>query len=548
MNEILDNLKEARQCALLGNYEPSQVFYEGVLHDLQKLIQSYSSADEDLLKIPKQTLYKYNQLVKNESQQVKDLLNVLEAFKMPGANVKQQALDRPLGGQAAVAVAPMANHLNVFGNVRQPPSAAAAAGIGGYGQFNNDNYVDNFMNNFPFNNNNPVYPQNPNGNLYPHHNPYHNPYEAQSDPDVWPPPPPPAVAKNNYRNNFNNKDAAAAAAYKGKQINAGIGGVNKGDDNKKVNKLNNNVPASKANRNGGHDNRPYNHRNNHPGAAEEKRFESNGVNKDLVEALERDIVQRNPNVKWDDIAGCEEAKKLLKEAVVLPMLIPEFFRGIRRPYRGVLMVGPPGTGKTMLAKAVATECKTTFFNVCSSSLTSKYHGESEKLVRVLFEMAHFYAPSTVFIDEIDSVCSKRGSSNEHEASRRVKSELLVQMEGVSSNQNCSEDPAKRWSLSWLPHKFSLGHGRSAATATRTNASTYTLAKFVRWTNRQFYAAEFGSTEGKPVIWPVNFQFKKDGVAPPADALVDTNGVDLISNDVHENGDSNGILAIDEEEF
>ena len=58
----------------------------------------------------------------------------------------------------------------------------------------------------------------------------------------------------------------------------------------------------------------------------------------MVEALERDIVQRNPNVKWDDIAGCEDAKKLLKEAVVLPMIMPEFFRGIRRPYRGVLMV------------------------------------------------------------------------------------------------------------------------------------------------------------------------------------------------------------------
>jgi katanin p60 ATPase-containing subunit A1 len=150
----------------------------------------------------------------------------------------------------------------------------------------------------------------------------------------------------------------------------------------------------------------------------------------FVEAVERDILDRRLSIQWTDIASLEDAKRLLQEAVVLPLLMPEVYTGIREPWKGVLLFGPPGTGKTMLAKAVASQAQTTFFNVSAATVISKFHGDSEKLVRALFAVARQRAPSTVFFDEIDAIMMARGVASEHEASRRVKGELLSQMDGI----------------------------------------------------------------------------------------------------------------------
>jgi len=152
--------------------------------------------------------------------------------------------------------------------------------------------------------------------------------------------------------------------------------------------------------------------------------------KKMVDKLQGAIVMEKPNVKWSDVAGLDAAKESLKEAVILPIKFPHLFTGKRKPWRGILLFGPPGTGKSYLAKAVATEAgNSTFFSVSSSDLVSKWLGESEKLVRNLFEMAKERKPSIIFIDEIDSLCSSR-SDNESESARRIKTEFLVQMQGV----------------------------------------------------------------------------------------------------------------------
>ncbi|XP_054830244.1 katanin p60 ATPase-containing subunit A-like 1 [Eublepharis macularius] len=345
--EICDNAKKGREYALLGNYDSSMVYYQGVIQQIQRHCQSIR--DPTL----KGKWQQVRQELLEEFEQVKSIVSTLESFKV------DKPTDIPVS------------------------------------------YQD----------------------------------EPFRDPSVWPPPVP-AEHRAPPQIKRPNREV--------KPLRRESPGLQRGPVGRAQPISKNEKPASSREREAkakGKDEKGKKISQDGAGDNDIQKFDGGGYDKDLVEALERDIVSRNLSIHWDDIADLEEAKKLLREAVVLPMWMPDFFKGIRRPWKGVLMVGPPGTGKTMLAKAVATECGTTFFNISSSTLTSKYRGESEKLVRLLFEMARFYAPTTIFIDEIDSICSRRGTSDEHEASRRVKSELLVQMDGVGGALE-NDDPSR----------------------------------------------------------------------------------------------------------
>jgi fidgetin-like protein 1 len=154
--------------------------------------------------------------------------------------------------------------------------------------------------------------------------------------------------------------------------------------------------------------------------------------KDLVSKIESEILDHGDPVTFDDIAGLEDAKQTIQEIVCWPMLRPDLFTGLRRAPNGLLLYGPPGTGKTLIAKSIAHESKATFFSISSSSLTSKWIGEGEKLVRTMFAVAAYRQPSVVFIDEVDSLLTQR-KSDDNEASRRIKTEFLVQLDGTGTS-------------------------------------------------------------------------------------------------------------------
>jgi len=235
------------------------------------------------------------------------------------------------------------------------------------------------------------------------------------------------IVKNNNDNDSNNSNTPLKLELIGQNI-------------AQINEINNNINIKINNKNSTKDNN----------SKAEKTFNDQKENillkplpdscnnpelKDLASLVKKEIILVDPNVHFDDIVGLEQPKKIIEEALLYPLKYPQLFTGILEPWKGILLFGPPGTGKTLLAKAVATEMGTTFFNISASTIVSKWRGESEKIIRLLFELARHYQPSTIFLDEIDSIMSSRSNEGEHEGSRRMKTELLIQLDGLTRKEN-----------------------------------------------------------------------------------------------------------------
>ena len=150
----------------------------------------------------------------------------------------------------------------------------------------------------------------------------------------------------------------------------------------------------------------------------------------------REVLIEKPTTKWTDIGGLDEIKQELKEAVEWPLQHPDSFRrmGVRPP-KGVLIYGAPGTGKTLLARAVANESNANFISVKGPELLSKWVGESEKAVREVFKKARQTAPTIIFFDEIDSLAPKRGANSGSHVTETVVNQLLTEMDGLEEMQD-----------------------------------------------------------------------------------------------------------------
>jgi len=149
----------------------------------------------------------------------------------------------------------------------------------------------------------------------------------------------------------------------------------------------------------------------------------------------REVMVEVPNVSWDDVGGLEEIKNELKEAVEWPLKYPELFQkaGIR-PLNGILLFGPPGCGKTLLAKAIATESQSNFISIKGPEVFSKWVGESEKAIREIFRKARQAAPSIIYFDEIDSISAGRGEYAGTQVFASIVNQILVEMDGIENRK------------------------------------------------------------------------------------------------------------------